>query len=72
MEYSNSQIRQIIADWVHSERDREVLCYRFIDGLTLEQISNRYQAAHPDYPLSTDTVKRIIKKCEPQLFKHLK
>lgn len=71
MEYSNSQIRCIIEDWVHSERDREVLCYRLIDGLTFEGIANRYQAAHPDCPLSTDTVKRIIKKCEPQIFKHI-
>lgn len=72
MEYSNSQIRSLIEEWIHSERDREVLFYRLIDGLTIEQISNRYQAAHQDCPISTDTVKRIIRKSEEQLFKHLK
>lgn len=72
MEYSNSQIKSIIEEWIHSERDREVLCYRFIDGLSIEQISNRYQERHPDYPISPDTVKRIIRKSEEQLFKHLR
>lgn len=72
MEYSNSQIKGIIEEWIHSERDREVLLLRFIDGLSIDQISNRYQERHPDYPISSDTVKRIIRKSEEQLFKHLK
>lgn len=71
MEYTNSQIRGIIEEWIHSERDREILLYRFIDGLTIDQICNRYQEKHPDYYLSCDTVKRIIRKNEEQLFKHI-
>ena len=71
MEYTNSQIRGIIGEYIHSERDREILLYRFIDGLTIEQIASRYQATHPDYPLSTDTVKRIIKRSEQELFRHI-
>lgn len=71
MEYTNSQIRGIIAEYIHTERDREILLYRFIDGLTIEQIASRYQAAHPDYTLSTDTVKRIIKRSEQELFRHI-
>ena len=72
MEYTNSQIRGIIEEYIHSERDQEILCYRFISGLTIDQIASRYQARHPDCPISTDTVKRIIRKSEEQLFKHLK
>ena len=71
MEYSNSQIREIIAEWIHSERDREILAYRLIDGLTIEQICTRYQDKHPDCPLSCDTVKRILRKNEQTLFKHI-
>ena len=52
MEYSNRQIREIIEDWIHSERDREVLCYRLIDGLTIDQICTRYQDKHPECYLS--------------------
>lgn len=71
MEYTNSQIKELIYEYIHSERDREVLCYRLIHGLTLEQISERYQARHPDYPISVDTVKRILRKNEPILFRHI-
>lgn len=71
MEYSNSQIKSLINEWIHSERDREILCYRLIDGLTLEQIASRYQENHPDMPISVDTVKRALRKNEPILFKHV-
>ena len=71
MEYKNSQIKALIEEWIHSERDREILCYRLIDSLTLEQIATRYQDRHPDCPISIDTVKRVIRKCEPILFKHV-
>jgi hypothetical protein len=71
MEYTNSQIMGIIGEWIHSERDREVLCYKFIDGLTIDQICTRYQAKHPEYYLSCDTIKRIIRKNENLIFNHL-
>ena len=72
MEYTNSSIRAVIAEYVHSERDREVLLYRLVDGLTYEQIACRYQEAHPDACISADTVKRVIRKSESKLFAHLK
>lgn len=71
MEYSNSQIRELIEEWIHSERDREVLRYRLIDGLTIDQICTRYQDKHPDGYLSCDTVKRILRRNEERLFKHI-
>ena len=72
MEYTNSQIRALIEEYVHSIRDRELLLLRFIDGLTYEQIANRYQRDHPDNYISVDTVKRAIRKSESKLFSHLK
>lgn len=72
MEYTNSQIRALIEEYVHSIRDRELLFLRFIDGLTYEQIANRYQQGHPDNYISVDTVKRAIRKSEGKLFSHLK
>lgn len=71
MEYTNSQIKELIFEYIHSERDREVLCYRLIHGLTIDQIADRYQAKHPDMPISSDTVKRILRKNEPVLFRHI-
>lgn len=72
MEYTNSQIRELIEEYVHSIRDRELLFLRFIDGLTYEQIASRYQQDHPDNFISVDTVKRAIRKSESKLFSHLK
>jgi DNA-directed RNA polymerase specialized sigma24 family protein len=61
----------LIEEYVHSIRDREVLFYRLVDGLTYEQIACRYQDAHPGSYISVDTVKRIIRKSESKLFSHL-
>lgn len=72
MEYTNSRIKELIEEHIHSIRDREVLFYRLVDGLTYEQIACRYQEAHPDACISVDTVKRVIRKSESKLFAHLK
>jgi DNA-directed RNA polymerase specialized sigma24 family protein len=71
MEYTNSQIRTLIEEHVHSIRDRELLFLRFIDGLTYDQIANQYQRNHPENYISVDTVKRAIRKSESKLFAHL-
>ena len=31
MEYKNSQVRELIAEYIHSERDRKILERRLID-----------------------------------------
>jgi Sigma-70, region 4. len=64
MEYSNSQIRDLIAEYVHSLRDRQVLCRRLIDGATIDALA-------AEFDLSPSQVKRIIRKNEEALFKHL-
>lgn len=66
-------IQEIIDQWVignKAERDREILYYFYIDGLTYEQIANRYQDRHPDCPVSVDTIKRAVRKREQIIFKH--
>lgn len=68
-----SEVEAIIHEWVigkNAARDREILHYWLLDGLTQEEMTTRYMLAHPDMPISKDTVKRIIKKRAPQIFKH--
>lgn len=70
-EYSAREIEAVIDDWIKSRRDRAVLKYKLIDGLTFEQILNE------DFPeketaTSVDTIKSIVYKSESILFKHLK
>ena len=64
MEYSNSQIREIIEDWIHNDRDRIILSLRLIEGRTFEQIAEQVG-------MSYRQVRRIVYKLQKQLFKHL-
>jgi len=69
--YTNTQIKEMVDDWIHSARDREILIYRLIDGMTIEQIVTRYQDEHPDRAVSADTIKRALRKGEAQLIRHV-
>ena len=64
MEYTNSQIRSLIAEWIHSERDRCILERRLIDGLTYERLAE-------EFDLSVRQTKNIIYAGEKELYKHL-
>ena len=39
-EYTNSQMQSIIAEHIHSDRDRSILKMCYIDGLTLARASS--------------------------------
>ena len=64
MEYTNSQIRELIADYIHSQRDRELLSDRLIDGLTFERLAEKHD-------MSDRQIRRIVYKLQEELFKHL-
>lgn len=64
MEYTNSQIRSLINEHIHSLRDRQVLCRRLIDGATIDALAEEFE-------LSASQVKRILRKNEEALFRHL-
>lgn len=63
-EYTNSQIENIIDEHIHSQIHRDILKSRFIDGLTYEQISEKYD-------LSVSQTKNIIYKKQDAIFSHL-
>ena len=64
MEYTNSQIRELIAEHLHNSVDRKMVFERLVNGLTFEKISEIYQ-------LDVKTVRKRIHKCEEILFKHI-
>ena len=64
IEYTNSQIEHIIDEYIHSQRDRDLLKDRFINGLTYEQIAEKHD-------LSVRHVKTIIYKKQDILFLHI-
>lgn len=65
MDYSNSEIRQAIEEWIHSERDRRIMIDRLINGYTYEKLAEIYD-------LSVRQIKNIVYKEEDKLFKKLK
>ena len=65
MEYTNTRIREIIAEHIHSERDRAILERRLIDGITFEKLAEEFE-------LSVSQVKRIIWKGSETIFRHMK
>ena len=65
MEYTNSQIREIIAEYIHSERDRKILARRLIDGVTFEKLAEEQE-------MSVSQIKRIVWKGSEIVFRNLK
>ena len=64
MEYTNSQIKAIIMEYIHNATDRKMVYKRLVDGMTFEKIAEEAQ-------LDVKTVRRRIHKCENELFRHI-
>ena len=64
MEYTNSKIRELIAEHIHSERDRAILCRRLIDGISFERLSE-------EFDLSVRQTKNIVYRNEEILYRKL-
>lgn len=54
MELSHKQVEYIIDEWVLNQRNRDLLKSRFLDGLTYEKLSEKYD-------LSVSQVKNIVR-----------
>ena len=63
-EYSNAKIAQVIDDYIHNERNREILKRRFIDGVCYEPLAEEFE-------LSVRQVKNIVYRNERIIFKHM-
>ena len=59
--YSNSRLREIVADYIHSERDRNVLLRKYCDNRTIEQLGEEFE-------LSDSQIKRILYRHSMTIF----
>lgn len=64
MEYTNSQIRDLIREHIHSERNRKILFRRLVDGATFETLAEEFE-------LSPRQVRSIVHRDEEILFSKL-
>ena len=63
MEYTNSRVREIINEYIHSERDRQIMTDRLVNNISIERLSDIYD-------LSVSQIKRIIQRDSRTIFKH--
>lgn len=64
IEYTNSEIAEIIEEYVHSERDRAILKRRYIDGICFEPLAE-------EFDLSVRQIKNIVYKNEKVVFRKM-
>lgn len=64
IEYTNSRMIEVIEEYIHSERDRNLLKRRYIDGITYEKLAE-------EFDISVAQVKRIIYRHENMIFRNL-
>lgn len=77
---TNTQIKAVINEYIHSDRDRIILTLNLVDHWTYQQISdylysldveNRKKGIITNYEVSAKQIGRIILKQEKIVFKHL-
>ncbi len=61
---SRTDWENLIEQWVFSERDRNILKRRLLDGVTYENLSE-------EFDLSVRQTKNIVYKLEKILFRHI-
>lgn len=63
-EYTNSQIVNLINEYIHSERDRKILIRRLCDNICYEPLAE-------EFGLSVRQTKNIIYKGQEKVFRRL-
>ena len=61
---TNAQIENLIDEWIHNSRNREIAKGKLIDGITFERLSEIYE-------LSVTQTKNIVQKVKEILLIHL-
>ena len=64
MEYTNSQICELIDEHIHSQRDREIMKRRLVDGICYEPLAE-------EFDLSTVQVKRIVRREQNKIARYV-
>ena len=62
---SRSDIHQLIDEYIHHERNREILKRRLTDGITYEKLAE-------EFDMSLAQIKNIVYKCQKILNEHMR
>ena len=58
---TNTELRYLIDEYIHSERDRRIMRYKLVDGYTYERIAE-IEAMSPRQ------IKTIVKRCSAAIW----
>ena len=61
---SREEWERLIFNWIHNERDREMLKRRLLDGIKFERLAE-------EFGISVEHCQKRIKKAKKQLFKNI-
>ena len=64
IEYTNSEMSQLIDEHIHNQRNREILKRRLLDGICYEPLAEEFN-------LSVRHIKNIVYKNQDKLFKYI-
>lgn len=65
IDYTNSEIENIINEYIHSERDRAILKRRLIDGICFEPLAE-------EFDMSVRQIKTIVYRGQERVFAKMK
>lgn len=58
------QIEYLIREWIHDQRDREVVSRRLLDGIIFEKLAE-------EFDLSVTQVKTICYRAQKKIIEHM-
>jgi hypothetical protein len=64
MEYTNSQMDELISEHIHSDRNRRILRRRMVDGICFEVLAE-------EFGMSVRQIKQIVYKEKEIIYKHI-
>ena len=64
-QYSDGHIRQLINEYIHSERDRAILKRKLLDDIVFEQLAE-------EFGLSVRRAKTIVYNGRLKIYKHIR
>ena len=62
---SRTEIHHLIDEYIHNERDRQILKRRLTDGITYERLAE-------EFDMSVGQIKNIVYKGQDKLIRHVR
>lgn len=62
-DYSNQRVCEVIDDYIHSARDREIILANLVDGVSYDELAGQYSLAY-------ESIKDIMRKGRAALDRH--